>query len=150
MAAVGIVGVANLFAYGMGDAHKGGDFGSMSRGNNPIMIIKSMNLSEKQQDALFKITQENREEMYKMRKGKTPMNMSSYIKEGKFDKSAYIKAQSADITKMIQYRADSFEKMYNILNDDQKKEFVKKLESNQDMKRDFGKNAMDKKGCITK
>lgn len=136
LATISIIGAANMFAYSShGNTPKGACGGDMSRGNNPMMMLKSMDLSDKQQDALFKIMQEKREAMYKMKKENAPVKMSAYVKDGKFSKAAYIKDATQQSQKMLEFKANNFEKVYNILTDEQKKTFLEKMDSKKDFKK---------------
>jgi len=119
---------------GCGDKERGGFEGESG-------MFYGLNLSDTQKDQLFKISQEQREKMYKHGKScGAKEGVDGYIKDGKFDKEGFVKEHSKKAQEMATLRADNFEKMYNVLTDEQKKELVAKMKEGKRGKGMCGKN----------
>jgi Spy/CpxP family protein refolding chaperone len=96
----------------------------MERSSSNALFME-LDLSDAQKQKFQELqadAQKIRPEMQKSRK--TNMRMSQYISEKGFDKQKFIDDQTKDMTARITMRADNFEKRYNILNNEQKKEFA--------------------------
>lgn len=140
VASVAIVSVIALGAYAGSCGGKGGKGDFMM---NPPML-SGIELSQKQQDALFDLKIDMVEKEYEMsKKMKSSKGMADYFKDGKFDKEAFIKDMLDKKKGKVALKAEKFEKMYNILTPEQKKQFVKNLDA---MKKSCGMKS-GKKGC---
>ena len=76
-----------------------------------MKFVRQLNLDEKQRISIRKIMQDNRKNMTK---GTSAFTSTS------FDKSKYIKIQKNKKENMLKKRADTIEKVYNVLNKKQK------------------------------
>lgn len=106
--------------------------GMMGKGS-PNALFMELNLSDAQKEkfqALQAEAQKIRPEMQKSRKNN--MSMSQYVSEKGFDKEKFIEAQIKDSNARIALRAENFEKRYNILNAEQKKEFAQMLKEKEE------------------
>lgn len=130
---VGILGSGVAMAKGWGyddDSPRGGH-----KGKSPMMfMLKGLDLSDTQKEKLAAIQQEMREEMQANRGQKQNSPMLSAIKDGKFDKTAYLSASEERFSEMSTKRAEHFEKVYNVLTDEQKKAFISNMESRKNCK----------------
>ncbi|MFW6308039.1 MAG: Spy/CpxP family protein refolding chaperone [Campylobacterales bacterium] len=120
----------------------GGKKGGMMMDNS--IMFSGIELSQKQQDAMFDLKLDVIEKEYEMdKKMKDKRGMSQYIKGEKFDKNSFIKDRSQMSEGKIALKAEKFEKMYNILTPVQKTQFAKNLDS---MSKSCGMKK-HKKGC---
>lgn len=139
--ASGVLGVTLLSANCGGKGEMKGCMDGEKGGFDKGGMFYDVNLSEAQKDQLFKLSQEQREKMYEHKKGcKAKMGMDEYIKNGKFDKETFVKEHSKKAQDMATLRAENFEKMYNILTEEQKKELLSKMKEGKRGKGMCGKN----------
>jgi len=78
-------------------------------------MMKELNLSYTQKKEIREIMQKQRE---------SNKQDVSFFKNGQFDKSKFVKTMEDRRDNRLQNRADMMEKVYNVLNAEQKKEFV--------------------------
>lgn len=93
---------SNTKMHRMGKSHKRGGI---------MKFVRQLNLDEKQKISIRKIMQDNRTNMTKR---------TSAFTSTSFDKSKYIKIQENKKVNMLKKRADTIEKVYNVLSKKQK------------------------------
>lgn len=81
--------------------------------------FSKLNLSREQKEQMHTIM---REQMQKM------PHVSDAFSENRFDKELFMKLEQQKHDQMLQNRADTIEKIYNILSDAQKKEFKEMID----------------------
>jgi len=124
---------ATLLSADCGKGEKKGECqGEKGCGSSPKgMMFEGIELTQKQKDAMLKLTQEQREKNYEHKKGcKAGNDMESYIKDGKFDKATFIKEHTKMASEKATMKADMFEKMYNVLTPAQKEQLSKQQSKN--------------------
>lgn len=134
VAGFAIVSMISLGAYAGSYGGKGGCGGHGGHGKGDFMtspiMLSGIELSQKQQDALFDLKIDMVEKEYEMSKNmKDKKGMANYIKDGKFDKNAFIKDRDQMSKERVALKAEKFERVYNILTPEQKEQFVKNLEA---------------------
>jgi Spy/CpxP family protein refolding chaperone len=91
----------------------------MQRGDGLLSDLKQLKLSDDQRKQVHLIMQEHMSNM--------PRTSDAFT-DNSFDKAMYIKLEQQKRDNMIENRADMIEKVYNVLNDTQKKELKMMLD----------------------
>jgi len=105
-------------------------------------IFKKLNISTEQRASLKIIFKETRNEIQKLRSSikserankharKSRGDISKFINSNGFNKQGFIKKSTHKSQRMIQLRANKFEKIINILTSEQRLEFAKLLNAKQ-------------------
>ncbi len=125
-----IVSVASATLMAFGPDHKGKRFWKKP----PIvMVLKQLDLSDEQKAALkaLRVEQKSKREAFR-NELRTTTDIGTVFTPQGFDKAKFIAIATDKFQKVIASRADFMEKVYAILDDTQKAEFVQKLEEIKD------------------
>lgn len=93
------------------------------KGMGMMPYLRGVNLSAQQQNQVRAIRDEMRSQMAQLWQN-SGLPVESYLASGTFDKNAFIADRSALVTKTIELRATCFEKIYNLLTEEQKKQIA--------------------------
>ncbi|MCH9812583.1 MAG: Spy/CpxP family protein refolding chaperone [Epsilonproteobacteria bacterium] len=119
------VTTASLMAYGPKGDCKG-------FGNKPkiIKVLKQLDLTDAQKEILKEMKTAKKEQRQKMREEMrtTGTDMGQYFSDTGFNKSAFVSDKTTKIQTRVNQKADHIEKIYNMLDDTQKQEFVKLIQ----------------------
>lgn len=125
-----IVSVATVSLMAFGSDHRGKGFGS-----KPPMakILKQLDLSDEQKIALkeLRVTQKSQRESF-IEEMRANSDMSVVFTEQGFDKAAFISKATERFQKRITARADFMEKIYAILDENQRAELINKMQEMRD------------------